>query len=217
MDADKWNRIYEHIKAKQFELSAQTPGTWKLTSRNLKRAADRLYDFYHDATLRDIRRSIEEVQSGQKVDGARELKGDELEDFLDGQLISVYFLLMGYAFENLLKATLMLEHPEYFKPNAKMTEIRSHDLVKLCGRCNISLQLQETNLLEELTIYIEWQGKYPIPLEPEKMWPIKQADGSWKTRGVAFHGRKTQEEVDKLYIKIWNELEHRQESTRDSS
>jgi hypothetical protein len=215
MDADKlWNLMYEQVKAKQFELGALTPGSWKSTSRHLKWAADRLYDFFYDAVLRDIKRnmrSIEELQSGQKVGGARELKGDELEDHLDGQLITVYFLLIGYAFENLLKAILMFEHPEYFRPDAKMKDIQSHDLVKLCGRCNISLQPQERNMLEKLTIYIEWQGKYPIPLESEKMFPIKQPDGSWKTRGEAFHGRETQVEVDKLYTNICGELEHRQE------
>jgi hypothetical protein len=217
MDADLMNNLYELEKAKQFELKAQTPGSWKFTSRNLKRAADKLYDFYHDATLRDINRFIKSVQTGHRVDGTREIKGEELEDMLDGQLITIYFLLMGYAFENLLKAILMLEHPEYFKPNTKMKDIMIHDLVILCDRGNISLELNETELLKELTIYIIWQGRYPIPLEAEKMWPIKQDDGSWKTSGVAFHGRDTQEKVDELYIKIMNELESRQASTPVSS
>ncbi len=204
--------FFEQMKAQQFELKAQSLGSWKLVSRNLKRAADKLYNYYHDATLRDIQRILDKIKSNQFNDGARELKGAEWEDYLDGQLISAYFLLIGYSFENLLKGVLMFEHPEYFKANAKMTHIQSHDLVKLCSRCNIPLQAEEANLLEKCTIYIEWQGKYPIPLESEKMWPIKQADGSWKTQGEAFHGRKTQEDVDILYNKIWNELERRKKS-----
>jgi hypothetical protein len=213
MNIDDLNPIQ---KAKQFELSALTPGAWKSTSRNLKRAADKLYDFFHDSSVRQNNQFIEEIQSGHKVDGSRELKGDELEDMLDGNLITIYFLLIGYAFENLLKAIIMLEHPEYFKPNDRITGIKSHDLVRLCSRCKIHLQLQEKKLLEKITIYIDWQGKYPIPLDPDKMWPIKQADGSWKTRGEAFHGRRTQEEVDRLYMRIWNELEQRQKYTHDS-
>lgn len=60
-----------------------------------------------------------------------------MEDYLDGRLISICFLLMGYAFESLLKAMLMMEHRECFKPDSKTTDIRTHDLVELCGRCNI--------------------------------------------------------------------------------
>jgi hypothetical protein len=213
MEKEILDRVYEQMKAKQFELGAQTSGIWKITARNLKRAADKLYSYYHDATTRDIKRFIEEIESGQRKDGARKLEGDEWEDLLDGQLISIYFLLIGYAFENLFKGILMLEHPEYFRPSAKIKDIQSHNLKNLCHKCNISLQQEEAELLEMLTIYVEWQGKYPIPLESKNMWPIRQPDGSWKTRGEAFDGRKTQDKVDNLYIKILDELERRQKST----
>jgi hypothetical protein len=209
MDAKKWDALYERIKAQQFELGARLPISWQSTSRTLKRAADRLYDCYHDATVRELQRAVDSATSGQRIEGARELKGAELEDFLDGQLISVYFLLIGYSVENLLKGLLMIKHPEYFKAGSKMTQIRSHDLVQLCCRCSISLEAKETELLEKLKVDIEWQGKYPVPLESEKMWPIRQADGSWTTRGDAFHGLKTQEDVDRLYAKLWDELEGR--------
>lgn len=51
-------------------------------------------------------------------------------------------------------------------------------------------------------MYTEWQGTYPIPLESEKMWPIRRADGSWKFRGETFRGREAQEKVNNLYIRI---------------
>ena len=44
------------------------------------------------------------------------------------------------------------------------------------------------------------------------MFPIRQDDGTWKTRGEAFHGRAQQDEIDRLYTKIWHELQrHDQE------
>ncbi len=203
MDAEKWDRLYEQLKARQFEAGARYPISWKSVSLTLKHAADRLYDLYHDATIR----FLEELVKSERVEGSRILEGQELEDYRDGQLISVYFLLMGYAIENLLKAILMIQHPEYFKPDQKLVDIQSHDLAGLCSRCKIDVQQDETNLLKKLTTYILWQGKYPIPLELEKMWPKRQPDGTWETRGEAFHGRKTQQELDSLYTKFWNELE----------
>lgn len=213
MDAEKWERINEHIKGRQFELGARLPISWKSVSLGLKHTADRLYDLQHDATLRVIKRAIEEHRKGRDVEESRELEGKELEDFLDSHMISTYYLLMGYAIENLLKAILMIQHPEYFKPGAKLTDIRSHKLVSLCNRCDISVQKEEVEILNKLTTYVEWQGKYPIPLEPDKMWPIKRDDGTWKTRGEAFRGRQPQEKIDNLYTKIWNELECRRKES----
>lgn len=61
--------------------------------------------------------------------------------------------------------------------------------------------------MEKLTTYVEWQGKYPIPLVSGAMWPKKQSDGTWETRGEPFRGRQTQQEVDNLFIKIWDKVE----------
>lgn len=216
MDAGKWDLINEAIKANQFKLGALTSGTWKFTSSNLKRAADRLYDHCHDANVRNIKRMLNEADSGQIIDGCRELKGEELDDVLDGQLISVYLLLIGYAFENLLKGALMFEHPEYFKPDAKMTDIQSHSLTTICKRCNINLQPEEINLLEELTLYILWKGKYPIPLEAKNVQPILQSDGTARPNFLGYREDQMKEAVDTMYMKIWTELERRQESVRDS-
>jgi len=170
MDTEKWDRIYEHMKARQFELGALLPIGWKSISLTLKHAADRLYDLDHDANIRIVGRLIEELDKGQLKEG-RTLEGQELEDHWDIQLISVYFLLTGYAIENLLKAILIIQHPEYFKPNAKLNDIRSHNLLSLCKRCNIVIRQGEAILLKKLTSFIEWQGKYPIPLESDQMWP----------------------------------------------
>jgi len=126
---------------------------------------------------------------------------------LDGALISVYYMLMGYAIENLLKGILMIQHPEYFKPEAKLVDIQDHDLTRLCNKCNIVITQDEANLLNKLKNYILWQGKYPIPLKLDDMWPKRQPNGTWKTQGEAFHGRKQQQEVDSLYSKFRSELE----------
>jgi hypothetical protein len=213
LDEDWLNEL---MRARQFEYGARLPISWKSVSYNLKHAADRLFDLYHSASERIIMRSIESfeesIKLGQPLNESRILEGEELEDSYDSGLLSVYFLLVGYAIENLLKGILMIQHPEYFKPNTKMTDIRSHNLVNLCVRCGITICNDEIKLLEKLATFIDWQGKYPIPLESEKMFPLKKDDGTWINRGEAYKGRQIQEKVNILYLKIWNELERHRKS-----
>jgi len=209
MDAEERDRINEQMKARQYELSAKLPISWKSKSLDLKHAADILFDHHHDATQRIIDRAIKEKKHRKKLDGSRTLEGSELKDHQDSQLIGVYFLLIGYAIENLLKGNLLVQHPEYFKPDKKMTDIKTHKLTELCIWCNISLMEEEIVLLNKLTRYVEWQGKYPIPLELDEMFPIKKDDGTWETRGISFKGiKKLQQEIDDLYAKLWFELEN---------
>ena len=40
------------------------------------------------------------------------------------------------------------------------------------------------------------------------MLPIRRVDGTGETRGEIFKGRKTLQEIDDLYAKLWFELEN---------
>jgi hypothetical protein len=115
--------MFNLIRAKQFSLGARLPISWKSQSRVLRHAASRLYTIYYDATRRVIARESANVKAGEKNEGSRTLEGQELQDSEDGLLISIYFFLMGYAVENLLKGILMIQHPEYFQSSGKMTDI----------------------------------------------------------------------------------------------
>jgi hypothetical protein len=209
MDDQTRDRLFEMVRRKQFKLKALTPGSWEAVSYNLKHAADRLYEIWYQATLDEINRFIEETRSGRFTDGSRTLQGKELEDFRDTQLISVYYLLIGYSIENLLKAILMFDHPEYLKAGERITDIQSHNLIALCERCVIKVEEAESQLLGDLTSYIEWQAKYPVPLGIEKALPKKQKHGTWKHGGEAFKGREAQQNCDALYSRIWQEVERR--------
>ena len=206
----EWDRMYEHMKAQQFELGATMPMGWKYTAQELMHAANRLFDIYHDGTLRMISRFVQEIQSGTVQDqdaSGRLLVGDELEDHWDSQLIGVYFFLMGCSLENLLKGILMSLHPEYFQASGELIRIQSHDLVKLCRRCNIDLSQEEKELLTKLTTYVTWAGRYPVPLKAAEMFPKKRADGTWIQRGEPFHRREPQSEVNQMWMRLWEELE----------
>jgi len=203
---DLYDRIWETNKERLFERRVAWPSSWKSKAFDLMHAADRLFDLYHAASMRTLKRFADEIASGGAVE-SRVLEGEELADAHDSQLRYTYLMLAGFALENLLKGILMATHPEYFKTNAKMVDIRSHDLVSLCKRCGISLEPDEWELLRVLTEYAEWMGRYPSALTIEHMSPFKRADGTRREPGLAFDGFRTREHVHAVYVKIWTELD----------
>jgi len=210
------DKAIEHYQSKQFKLRATLPGSWKSASLKLRHAASRLRELQHDAILRILERGRAEFEAGEMREGITKLEGQELQDHEDTQLSSIYLFLMGYAIENLLKGILILRHPEYFKPTGEMTSIGTHKLVSLCQRCGIQLLDEESTLLDKLTTYIRWAGRYPVPLDIQDMPPINPSSGdsSWiRSEGGAFHPPKIYGRVESLYVKIWNEFERIQKAS----
>jgi len=193
-DIDKVEKEIENARKRQFDLSARETTTWVSQAAGLKRAADKLFDIYYDASLRQIN-PLNYAKEGQN--STRMLRGDELEDFLDSQLISEYFLLMGFAVENLLKGILLTRYPDILKSNGSLPNtIKTHDLVGLSHKCDLKIEEKEKSLLDKLKIYILWQGKYPVPLSVT----------NWKQKGEPFRKRITQQELNHLYDLLLNEL-----------
>lgn len=154
----------------------------------LRRAANYMFEIHFAAGMR----SIERMQSGSiKV---TEMTDAESEEWQDQGLVSVYFLLMGYSIENLLKGILLSQKPELFHPSERMKRFGHHKLIRLCNEVGVELQSDEKKWLMKLTEYIEWQGKYPIPLERDK--------DKDRTIGIPFKGREFQEQIEAIWTKI---------------
>ena len=130
-DVDKHEKVIENNRKKQFESNASEALSWVIEAARLKRAADKLFDIYHAAGIRNRNRAIEAFQEGRNRTG--KLRGEELEDFLDGEMISVYFLLMGFAVENLLKGILLTKDQGILKQKGSLNlnKIKTHNLVSL--------------------------------------------------------------------------------------
>lgn len=118
----------------------------------------------------------------------------DIEEWQDQELVTVYFLLMGYSIENLLKGILLNQKPELFQPSKRMKGFGHHKLTRLCDEVGVELQSDEKKWLMKLTEYIEWQGKYPIPL--------KRDNDKDRTRGIPFKGREFQEQIEAIWTKI---------------
>jgi hypothetical protein len=198
----EWDAMLEQLNARQFKLAATEPFSWLFRSENLKRAADHLFEIYHTASTRSIEQFVVEVKAGLS-EGGRVLEGQELEDFRDSELVTIYLMLMGYAIENLLKGKLLQQNPHFFKPKDKMDGFNGHDLVLLANRIGFKLTKEDRASLKELTNYILWQGKYPIPLQYKK-----DRD---RSRGIPFKGRDLQHKLDDLWhrlAKFLGEVQH---------
>ncbi len=86
-------------------------------------------------------------------------------------LISVYRLLMGLAIENALKACLVREKLIDVSDGIFPAELKTHDLSALAKKLGLTLSRNQLIHVESLTLYVDWAGRYPIPVSLEKWEP----------------------------------------------
>ncbi|MBK8563548.1 MAG: hypothetical protein IPN76_09425 [Saprospiraceae bacterium] len=81
-----------------------------------------------------------------------------------------YLLLIGFAIENVIKAKLISENPEYVKEGKIDSNIsKGHDLLKLFDKIRtFTIDDKEVELLKMLSEAIPYWGRYPIP----KRWEM---------------------------------------------
>ncbi len=195
--------IMERLERQQFQLKATEPISWKSRAYLLKNAADHLFDIQYEA----ISHLLESMEIGAKVDKEPVIYGSKgWTEQSESSLITIYFLLMGYAFENLIKAMCVLKNPNVLA-NDKLNGIKSHDLRHLCKQCNLKLDENELALLDELSIYVVWRGKYPIPLDLQTLLRDEPVNKKWWLGGVWWE-RETQHKHDELFTKVLNELQN---------
>ena len=87
---------------------------------------------------------------------------------------SVCYMLWGLSFELLFKSLLVVNKIKVPPPN-------THNLCDLAEKGIFQLSKEEKEVLNILSLYIVWQGKYPIPLK-EKDFNGAKALGSLTLR-----------------------------------
>jgi hypothetical protein len=85
-------------------------------------------------------------------------------------VLSVHFMLVSYAIENLFKGALVRENSQRYKNDFGATkkfpeELQEHDLVRLATLTRFTLDLAREDLLRRLTRCAIWHGRYPVPLD----------------------------------------------------
>jgi hypothetical protein len=81
---------------------------------------------------------------------------------------SAYFILVTYAFENLLKA-IIIRHCQNELRNRLLRKLpdvfKTHNLRALFKEANIPVTDSEEDLLHRLYLQSTWAGRYPVPVE----------------------------------------------------
>lgn len=116
---------------------AQDPGAWKMQGRSLLDAANVLWD--------------------TTVASAWRTGGDP-----KGRLMTFqYSLLVGFAFENLIKGLLVEKEPAKYALKTNWETGSGHELAELARLAEINPTAEELSLLDFLEQTILWSGRYP--------------------------------------------------------
>lgn len=130
------------LKESFFAAAEESPGSWLITAMSLRAASARLD--WLAAPARD-----DESSAG---------------------FICEYRMLLGLSFENLLKGIITLVRLETGERPPLPRECFHHSLATLAARPEIgrvNLSSQEISLLDSMTPFVEWIGKYPLPKKYE--------------------------------------------------
>ncbi|WP_411953579.1 hypothetical protein ACKXGF_09910 [Alkalibacillus sp. S2W] len=99
---------------------------------------------------------------------------DEIEVFDSREVSGIsrpYFLLVGFAIENLLKGLIVFDDPTTIT-SGKIKRIKTHkitNLIKEIGEINFSEE--ELEICKKIEEAIPYWGRYPIPLEAANITP----------------------------------------------
>jgi len=155
----------------QMCLEGNSPLTWISNAIMFHRSAHILFQLSRtrEKQFLTFARSQPLPLPGETV--ARELKGEVLAAANDMQLWRVSMFLLAIALENLLKARLLENGIELVNSYGKLDKKRfqSHNLNHFARLANLKLCEDDTKILEWLTRWLMWQGRYPVPTEWEQL------------------------------------------------
>jgi hypothetical protein len=158
-------------KTENYDLIGRYIPLWFHKAQELKRVADIVLDTIKDDCeyIQDGRSYFQTVNwSDRESHGADEDLELELGYLESTNLNSTYLLLIGFALENILKGYCVLRHPDLIYGSNFDKRLATHDLKKIAQKLHLKLSEDEAELLQKLSRIVKWDGRYPIPLEPEE-------------------------------------------------
>lgn len=159
------------------------PHVWAMQAMHLRRASDYLYGTCKAAWERAISREIQAALSGpQEVSASADTLSIESEDGKDVDMVPVVYMLVGLSLETICKAILVGRNEFRVSTTGKVEGAKTHNLKTLFLQCGIAVDAPESDILLKLTSYIQWMGKYPVPLDQKDMRPPK-IEADWMPTG----------------------------------
>lgn len=129
-----------------FEAQRANPDAWVIHARRLKLVADAIGEL----VSRDLEKLVAAPAPGGVIEAPYSMLGPE------------YLLLAGLAIENLLKGIQIKRHGEHAK-------YETHNLRQLLSGTGIALSDAENLMVDRLTAFVTWAGRYPIPRRSSDM------------------------------------------------
>jgi hypothetical protein len=89
-----------------------------------------------------------------------------------------FLMLAGFAVENILKAVYLYKQREAPKRDSLPNEIKNHklgELAKISGIDFPDATFDVCQFLGKLTQFVEWAGRYPIPVKDEKSRDVESS------------------------------------------
>jgi len=138
----------------QFQRQGDHPRTWEIKAAELEYAAEVLW-----------KRQVNDfpLQLSAKV--------------APPVSIGVALMLYGLAIENLAKAVIVAGGSPLDKKGRISFNV--HKLAELVSKAKIRVTHKDKIFLQKLTEFVEWAGRYPVPLSFQKMQPFRWSDGSF--------------------------------------
>jgi hypothetical protein len=141
----------------QFRKQAELPFMWELSAVTLRCAVEVLYE--------EVKNDIRQLGKPRKSKSVRP------------SLHGVCLMLCWLMLENLLKAVLISRASPLDSKGRFI--LKGHGLLNLADRVGLKLSENESFLMERLTHFVEWAGKYPVPLTNEPMLPRTLPQGGF--------------------------------------
>lgn len=139
----------EKASAEIYKLLSN-PCHWQGKAGKLKYSADLLFSRFLDAC---------------------DLSDEEQSETLDSDINDIATLLYGLAMENILKSALIKSGKVEIKSDGEIhwkgiEGAKGHDLLAILKSLrNIELDTEQAKLMERLSAFVSWAGKYPMPLQ----------------------------------------------------
>jgi hypothetical protein len=96
----------------------------------------------------------------------------DIQAISDDRLVEVYFMLVGCAFENLLKGVhIQRLKTSPIKGPKLPPEIKTHNVLCLAQKLGMKLGKREEDLLKRLEVVVA-RGRYPVPTDYSQIIPF---------------------------------------------
>lgn len=170
----------------RYVARARDGGAWTMQAITLCDAADELFRKAEEGSAVFNRLFIVDGSSGELSVRRGELPVDDISTLFAVQYAGIALMLLGMGIEAQVKAMLVEQRPELVHEHRARVkpEFATHDLVGLLCQCDVDLSPEQERVLDTVTLFVRWAGRYPVPLRAG-MPAVADDEGDDETLGPA--------------------------------